>query len=130
MTDLKAAAQAVADAFANPNAKANLNGRTLHLFDCLTELRKALAEEEEKPVARVLQTVGQYHTGRFVAEIETTQRLRDGENLYTHPPRRHWVSLTDEEIQTIVNKVATGTYQTSDTFARDIEAALKERNHE
>jgi len=49
--------------------------------------------------------------------------------LYTHPPRREWRSLTKEEIQTIVNKVAIGTYQTSDTFARAIEAALKERNN-
>lgn len=42
--------------------------------------------------------------------------------------QREWVGLTDEEIQTIVNKVATGTYQTSDTFARAIETKLKEKN--
>lgn len=41
---------------------------------------------------------------------------------------RQWVGLTDKEIQTIVNMVATGTYQTSDTFARAIEAKLKEKN--
>jgi hypothetical protein len=40
---------------------------------------------------------------------------------------RPWVGLTDEEIQTIVNKVASE-YQTSDTFARAIEAKLKEKN--
>jgi hypothetical protein len=43
--------------------------------------------EQAVPVARVLQTVGQYHTGRFVAEVETVRRLRDGESLYTNPPR-------------------------------------------
>ena len=42
--------------------------------------------------------------------------------------QREWKGLTDEEIQTIVNKVATGTYQTSDTFARAIEVKLKEKN--
>jgi hypothetical protein len=39
-----------------------------------------------------------------------------------------WKGLTDEEIQTVVNKVASGEYQYSDTFARAIEAKLKERN--
>ena len=48
--------------------------------------------------------------------------------LVTHKPKREWIGLTDEEIQSIVNKVATGTYQTSDTFARAIEAKLKEKN--
>jgi hypothetical protein len=41
--------------------------------------------------------------------------------------QRQWAGLTDEEIQTIVNKVASD-YQTSDTFARAIEQALKEKN--
>jgi len=45
------------------------------------------------------------------------------------PPQRTWVGLTDEEIQTIVNKVASE-YQTSDTFARAIEAKLKEKTHD
>jgi hypothetical protein len=47
--------------------------------------------------------------------------------LYDTPQQRTWVGLTDEEIQTIVNKVASE-YQTSDTFARAIEAKLKEKN--
>jgi hypothetical protein len=57
--------------------------------------------------------------------------------LYTHPPRREWVSLTEEEVWS--------QYQTlwplpvaSDTirrlqfrkFARSVEQALKEKNHE
>lgn len=48
--------------------------------------------------------------------------------LYTTPPKCEWVGLTDEEIQTVVNKVASGEYQYSDTFARAIEAKLKEKN--
>ena len=39
-----------------------------------------------------------------------------------------WVGLTDEEIQAVVNKVASGEYQYSDTFARAIEAKLKDKN--
>jgi len=48
--------------------------------------------------------------------------------LFTAPPKREWVGLTDEEIQVVVNKVASGEYQYSDTFARAIEAKLKEKN--
>jgi hypothetical protein len=51
-----------------------------------------------------------------------------GVAFYTSPKPAAWVGLTDDEIQTIVNMVATGTYQTSDTFARAIEAKLKEKN--
>jgi len=42
-------------------------------------------------------------------------------------PQRQWVGLTDEEIQTTVNKVASE-YQTSYTYARAIEDKLKEKN--
>jgi hypothetical protein len=48
--------------------------------------------------------------------------------LYATPPKPEWVGLTDEEIQVVVNKVASGEYQYSDTFARAIEAKLKEKN--
>jgi hypothetical protein len=89
--------------------------------------------QEQEQVARVLQTVGQYHTGRFVAEVETVRRLRGGESLYTHPPRREWVSLTEEEIATITKESARGSAirrdgTTSHRIARAIEAALKEKN--
>lgn len=47
---------------------------------------------------------------------------------YGELKRKEWVGLTDEEIQTVVNKVASGEYQYSDTFARAIEAKLKEKN--
>jgi hypothetical protein len=82
-----------------------------------------------EPVARVLQTVGQYHTGRCVAEVETVRRLRNGESLYTHPPRREWRGLTDTERAAVQHE----------SFKRGLsplefmelhEAKLKEKNHE
>jgi len=48
------------------------------------------------------------------------------EPLYTHPPRREWRGLTEEEIQSIHD-----TYHKRmgpQEFARSVEAALKERN--
>jgi len=53
-----------------------------------SEAPKQAEPVQAEPVARVLQTVGQYHTGRFVAEVETIRKLRDGEPLYTHPQQQ------------------------------------------
>jgi len=46
--------------------------------------------------------------------------------LYTSPPQRPWVGLTDEEGQRIVNSCQTGT---SREIFRAIEAKLKEKNN-
>ncbi len=81
-------------------------------------------QTEQEPAARVLQTVGQYHNGRFVAEVETARRLRDGESLYTHPPRREWQGLTEEKIE-VLNELRL----TRQQFARAVKAALKEKNN-
>jgi hypothetical protein len=64
-----------------------------------------------------------------------------GTKLYTHPPQRTWVGLTDEEIQTTwsqlycdINqmKVASNNRPQKETvgflFAKAYEAKLKERN--
>jgi hypothetical protein len=49
--------------------------------------------------------------------------------LYTHPPRREWVSLTEEEIRRLSTNCYDGTLTDPlILFARAIEAALKERN--
>jgi len=58
------------------------------------------------------------------------------EPLYTHPPRREWRGLTDNEIINLVRGVLekpangsdTAVWQLADGIARAIEAALKERN--
>ena len=49
--------------------------------------------------------------------------------LYTAPPKKQWVGLTDEEINSIRhNRDWTATW-TDTTFARAIEAKLREKNH-
>ncbi len=51
--------------------------------------------------------------------------------LYTHPPRREWVGLKDEEIDSVTpychNEFDLAEFK---DFARAIEAALKEKNHD
>ena len=50
--------------------------------------------------------------------------------LYTHPPRREWVSLTEDEIDALaITRLGTAG-SAFRGFSRVIEAALKERNHE
>ena len=51
-------------------------------------------------------------------------KLPIGTKLYTHPPRREWVSLTEEE----VNALWASHDKTGEQITRAIEAALKERN--
>jgi hypothetical protein len=49
--------------------------------------------------------------------------------LYTHPPQRTWVGLTDDEIDYIYTGIeAVHDDVDSDVLCRAIEAALKERN--
>jgi hypothetical protein len=113
------------------------NGEVEYLFNVDTLIALMIAEQDVpeadcgnmEPVARVLQTVGQYHTGRCVAEVETVRRLRNGESLYTHPPRREWRGLTDTERAAVQHE----------SFKRGLsplefmelhEAKLKEKNHE
>ena len=51
--------------------------------------------------------------------------------LYIPPPQRPWVGLTDDEIALIVAECASSAHRHDDfSFARAIEAALKERNHD
>jgi len=49
--------------------------------------------------------------------------------LYTTPPQRTWVGLTDEEINSVRYKRDWTAPWTDTTFARAIEAKLKEKNN-
>jgi hypothetical protein len=89
--------------------------------DAEVALEAALEQPEQEPVAWIRK-----NGFRFSAYIEPQD---DSElPLYTHPPRREWRGLTYEEIQLIHD-----TYHKRmgpQEFARAVEAALKEKNHE
>ena len=131
MTTLREAAQAVVDAFADPNARANPRGHWLHLSDCITELRAALAqqeqEHEQEPVAWGLQN----DEGQVFDCIAPGSRIELSEYnvpLFTHPPRREWQSLTDEEIDAVAADLGYAQL-TPREVARAVEQACKEKNH-
>ena len=48
--------------------------------------------------------------------------------VYTAPPKKEWVGLTDEEINSVRYKRDWTAPWTDTTFARAIEAKLKEKN--
>jgi hypothetical protein len=90
-------------------------------------LRAALAQPEPEPVAWFCKLPDNK------ISIKIVGKPTEGEwkPLYTAPPKREWVSLTDDEIYAVENEylvnsripVGCGLY-----FAKDIEEKLKEKN--
>jgi hypothetical protein len=56
------------------------------------------------------------------------QKLGDANHIHTCSPQRTWVGLTDEEINSVRYKRDWTAPWTDTTFARAIEAKLKEKN--
>jgi hypothetical protein len=87
-------------------------------------LRARLAQPEPEPVAQV-----NYNERQNIAWLFGKQ-LPDGTLLYTAPPQREFVGLTDEEIMKMLDY---GQYGRVPAYARNfvdaIEAKLKEKNH-
>ena len=88
--------------------------------------RTALNQQEHEPVA----WMHRYIDCNFI-----THRPADLDKyptrwipLYTHPPRREWQGLTDEEITEVWEYMGRGLGKYR-TFASAIEAALKEKNN-
>jgi hypothetical protein len=84
----------------------------------------AALEQPEQPEQEPFGYI--WPTGRH-PEFRYTQQMRDGVAgmpLYTHPPRREWRGLTEEEFGYIYVRSAT-----HEEFARAVEQALKEKNH-
>jgi pyruvate/2-oxoglutarate dehydrogenase complex dihydrolipoamide dehydrogenase (E3) component len=110
---------------------ANIHGLTLtqDYHEAITAIKAAL-EEKNEPVAWAML----HDNGHFIDAIHPNEHARvEGEYitpLYTTPPQRTWVGLTDEEITELHHKIKVqlmGTYKTEDIY-RAIEAKLKEKN--
>jgi hypothetical protein len=88
---------------------------------------REMAEDEQEPVAWMVYTLD----GKSVCVTDNPADFTEQHKalpLYTHPPRREWQGLTEEEIEDMsVN--GTNSELRRRQFARDIEAALKEKNH-
>jgi hypothetical protein len=105
-------------------------------------LRAALAQEEQEPVAmcRTWHKGSDQHA-ELLEWSDSLEALPDGEHLlYTHPPRREWQRLTNEEMYGLYRRAGLEAYYPRDgvvqgdydrrieAYARAIEAKIKKKN--
>ena len=96
-------------------------------------LRAALEQPEQEPVAWMSPAsesmIGKTDENGSAYHIITTSKKTANNSvpLYTHPPRREWRGLTEEDIWTLAANCLDSVLGRLH-FARAIEAALKERN--
>jgi hypothetical protein len=83
-------------------------------IEAITALRHALDTEQEPVAWRSTSPDEKLFVGTS-KEVNWTP-------IYTEPPKREWVGLTDEEMDELVNRFAR--YE----LAREIESKLKEKN--
>jgi hypothetical protein len=86
-----------------------------------------MAEPVQEPVARVIDDETPEGSTEWIPYSGRQVPVKTGDLLYTHPPRREWKGLTEEEMKsTCANTWSYDPYM----IARAIEASLKEKNHE
>ena len=88
-------------------------------FEASKAIKKALAQPEQEPVAWQW-----LDTATFRKKIPPTGESECWNPLYTSPPKREWVGLTDKEIYYFCHLAYTG----DEEFLLTVEAKLKEKN--
>jgi len=88
----------------------------------IAALRQAL-ETEQEPVAWISEGGDVSRSKRYMDEMGFKCNP-----LYTAPPKKEWVGLTDQEINSVCYKRDWTAPWTDETFARAIEAKLREKN--
>jgi len=87
--------------------------------------RERLAQPEQEPVAwRWKERINGDFDNWVVTFSEPPPYAVEQQPLYTAPPKREWVGLTDEELSAIYWKPN----ETLDEYGRNIEAKCKEKN--
>jgi len=89
---------------------------------------KCKAQPEQEPVAWMIYT----KDGQSVYVTDNPTDIQEGQRalpLYTTPPQRTWVGLTDEEMMQIyIDLKSVAGFYSVEKYARAIEAKLKEKN--
>ena len=100
----------------------------------LQALRQALTQPEQEPVAWITDggkgELWWYQSSKYDEEGNLIGYNPDDVPLYTTPPNREWVGLTDEEMSELANEykhIETGWYHDMDLISK-VEAKLKEKN--
>jgi hypothetical protein len=136
MTTLREAAQQALEALKSCSAVPHWPA----LQPTITALRDALAQQEQEPVAWMVYT----EDGKSAYVTDNPHDLVGAYKafaLYTHPPRREWQRLTNEEMYGLYRRagleayyprdgVVQGDYDMRiDAYARAVEAKIKEKNN-
>ena len=108
------------------------DGKDVEGAEAITAIKKALAQPEQEPVAWAML----HDNGQFIDAIHPDEHARvEGKYihpLYTTPPQRK--PLSDEEIYSLADSLEIWNEDDEEwildpnTFARAIEAKLKEKN--
>jgi hypothetical protein len=119
MSDLRTAAQQALEALENAEEDGNCE------YGATAALRAALEQPEQEPYCYVYEYDSAFglHREFYPGPYNGKQKPDRTVPVFTHPPRREWRGLTEEEIVAIFLLAPT-----QPAFARAIEAALKERN--
>jgi hypothetical protein len=97
--------------------------------EAINALRQAL-EEKQEPVAWISDSPTKGNGKQLHwTKSEAWRWSSNITPLYTAPPKREWVGLTDEELKPLCdeNHIMFGAYTVD--FIQAIEAKLKEKNH-
>ena len=110
-----------------------------YYIEAIAVLRQALVDADDTSQERVDEIVKDEHEPvawansfdlqNFDMKVRTGPDLHHTVPLYTAPPKREWVGLTDEELKPLCdeNHIMFGAYTVD--FIQAIEAKLKEKNH-
>ena len=97
-------------------------------FDGVTDaLKAALEQPEQEPVAWMVYT----EDGKSAYVTDNPHDLVGAYKafaLYTHPPRREWKTISDDEIAALYVKWDATPGVSMADFARSVETKLKEKN--
>jgi len=103
-----------------------------HINEAIAALKERLAQPEQEPVAWAMDyDIESVLSGFSTSLMGTAMRIESAfpkhrvKLLYTHPPQRTWVGLTDEELNQICNSLD---YYGDRGLVELIEAKLKEKN--
>jgi len=96
--------------------------------EAITAIKEALAQPEQEPVAYINVEQRKLEWAKYMSWDTPTVVNLPKIPLYTTPPQRTWVGLTDEEIEDLAKKHNGIFYDCDIEFAQAIEAKLKEKN--
>ena len=96
----------------------------------IADFQEALAQPEQEPVAWVCEGFSSDEKHAIDYWQEDIDAIPIGTQLYTTPPQRTWVGLTDDEYFALQMKIKTPMTTVQDYIdaMRMIEQALKEKN--